>query len=71
LRQDLQQVIASAASLPSRADIRAMSVGDVVILRGNVTTDHERRLTEAIVRLTPGVLAVQNELKVQPPKTGP
>ena len=70
-RQDLQQVIASAARLPSRANIRALALGDVVILQGTVTTDRERRLTEAIVRLTPGVLTVRNELIVRPPGSGP
>ena len=40
--------------------------GNVVVLRGNVATDDELRLVEGMVRLTPGVRDVRNELKVGP-----
>jgi len=66
VRQDLQQLIVSTASFPARNNIRVLGVGDVVVLRGTVPTEHERKVTEAIIRMTPGVLTVRNELVVQP-----
>jgi hypothetical protein len=62
VRADLQVVIARASRLPSRANIRVLADGATVVLRGNVANDHERRLAEGLVRLTPGVRAVRNEL---------
>ena len=61
-RADLQDVIARAGRLPSRGNIRVLTDGSTVVLRGNVGSDHERRLAEALVRLTPGVRNVRNEL---------
>jgi hypothetical protein len=62
VRADLQDVVARASRLPSRANIRVLTDGGTVVLRGNVVNDHERRLAESLVRLTPGVRAVRNEL---------
>jgi hypothetical protein len=62
VRADLQDVVARSSRLPSRGNIRVLTDGSTVVLRGNVTNDHERRLAEALVRLTPGVRAVRNEL---------
>jgi osmotically-inducible protein OsmY len=47
--------------------------GSTVVLRGSVRDDHERRLAEALVRLTPGVRAVRNELTAPggSPSAGP
>lgn len=41
--------------------------GSTVILRGEVATDHDRLLAEQLVRLEPGIWAVQNELAVTKP----
>jgi osmotically-inducible protein OsmY len=62
----VQAVIAGNSSLPSRAGIQAVADGDVVVLRGTVATDQERRLAEAIARLTPGVF-IRNELELKAP----
>jgi osmotically-inducible protein OsmY len=66
LRTDLQQIVSRSSRLPSRGDIQVSVVNGVVVLRGTVRNERERRLAEAVVRLTPGVRQVQNLL--QPPK---
>jgi len=63
VRSDVQEVIANSTRLPSRDSIRVTSSGDTVILRGEVRDARERRLAEALVRLTPGVHNIQNELE--------
>lgn len=62
VRSDLQTVIARSSSLPSKGSIRVVSEGDIVVLQGSVQDEHERRLAEALVRFTPGVREVRNEL---------
>ena len=54
-----------SSRLKSKDSIRVASDGNVVILQGTVTNDHERRLAESLVRLTPGVRQVRNELQVR------
>jgi len=41
-----------------------------VVLRGSVKDDEELRLVEGLVRITPGVRAITNELTVTPPAVG-
>jgi hypothetical protein len=65
IRTDLQQIIQSSTRLPSRANISVLSNGTGVVLRGTVATEHERLLAEALVRLTPGVRDIANELEVR------
>jgi hypothetical protein len=66
-REDLQQIIARSSSLPSKSTIRVMTNGSVVVLRGSVSNEAERRVAEALLRLSPEVLDVRNELTVQVP----
>jgi hypothetical protein len=61
-RSDLQNVITRSSSLPSKGNIQVFMDGDVVVLRGTVQDDHERRLAEMLVRFTPGVRELRNEL---------
>jgi osmotically-inducible protein OsmY len=65
IRTDLQDVLARSSRLKSRGSIQVASDGGVVVLRGTVPDDHERRHAESLVRLTPGVREVRNELKIQ------
>jgi hypothetical protein len=65
LRADLQRVIAQSSDLPSRNGVSVQVDGDTVVLQGQVSTNEERRLLESIVRLTPGVNVVRNELVPQ------
>ncbi|MFO0845119.1 MAG: BON domain-containing protein [Gemmataceae bacterium] len=67
LRPDLEAVVARSERLPSAGNIRVTTEGETVVLRGRVTSERERRLAEAMIRLTPGVREVRNEL--QPPRS--
>ena len=42
------------------------AAGNVIVLRGKVASEDERRLVEGMVRLEPGVHDVQNDLEVGP-----
>jgi hypothetical protein len=66
VRADLQQIIGASTSLPSKDNIKVMSDGSVVVLRGSVANVEESKLAEGLVRLTPGVYNVRNELQVGP-----
>jgi hypothetical protein len=70
VQSDLQQSLSHSDRLPSRDGIRVEVDGSTVVLRGTVTDDHERRLAEALARLTPGVRDLRNELNVRG-NTGP
>lgn len=56
--------IASTTSLPSAQRIQVMLDGSTIVLRGKVGDDDERRLAENVLRLTPGVRDIRNELAV-------
>jgi hypothetical protein len=74
IRGDLQAIIDRSSRLPSRSRIRVVTDGEVIILRGQVRDQRERRLAEAVIRLTPGVREVRNELKpttLSPPRNEP
>jgi hypothetical protein len=64
LQTDLQQVIARSNRLAAGDKIQVLVDGQTIVLRGTVTDDHDRRLAEALVRLTPGVHDLRNELAV-------
>ena len=62
VRADLQNMIAQTTQLDSRDAVRIVMDGTAVVLQGRVVDDDERRLVENMVRLTPGVNDVRNEL---------
>jgi hypothetical protein len=62
----LQIVLTQSTSLPSLRGLNLRIEGDVIVLSGTVATDSERTLSEAILRLEPGVYRVKNELQVRP-----
>ena len=64
-RTDLQAVLARTSSLPTAAGIQVTMDGPVVVLRGQVADDDQRRLAENVLRLSPGVHQVRNELEVK------
>jgi hypothetical protein len=66
LTKELQEVLARSNTLKSRNNIAVTVEGFEVFLRGQVPTQHERRLAESLIRLTPGVREVHNELEVAP-----
>jgi hypothetical protein len=68
---EVEQVLARSTGLNPNRDIHVAMDGPAVILRGTVASDYDRRLAEAMIRLSPGVYAVRNELEVKPPAPGP
>jgi osmotically-inducible protein OsmY len=63
MQLSLQDVLARSTSLSPNRSIRIDVVGQVVVLRGMVPTEHDRRLAESLIRLTPGVRDVRNQLQ--------
>jgi hypothetical protein len=64
-RPDLQAVLERSSRLSSRDTIQVGMVGPVVVLRGTVLNEHDRRLAEGLIRLSPGVHEIRNELAIQ------
>ncbi len=60
----LTQVISTARSLPSRDNIKLEIVDGALVLTGEVATEYERTLAEALLRLEPGVYDLKNNLQV-------
>jgi hypothetical protein len=65
MQTSLQQTIAESTRLPSKANMTVVVDGETVVLRGTASSDRERRMAEALVRLTPGVHDVRNDLEVR------
>ncbi|MCS6977509.1 MAG: BON domain-containing protein [Gemmatales bacterium] len=61
----LTQIISSARSLPSRENIQLQIVDGSIVLTGEVATEYERTLAEALLRLEPGVYGLKNNLQVR------
>jgi hypothetical protein len=68
-RVELQSVIDRSSRLSSRGNIQVVTEGNVVVLRGRVSNERERRIAEAVLRLTPGVREVRNELEAPSAKS--
>jgi osmotically-inducible protein OsmY len=64
VQTDIQQILATSMSLSPQRDIRVEMSGPVVVLRGNVASERDRHMAEGMIRLTPGVRDVRNELTV-------
>lgn len=64
---DLRATLDRSTMLGNPRGVSLAMDGGVVVLSGNVATDDEVRLVEGMVRLTPGVRDVRNQLKVGPP----
>jgi len=61
---ELQGTITRSARLPSRADIAVSTTDEgTVVLRGNVSSEREKRLAETMMHMKPGVGEVRNELQ--------
>jgi hypothetical protein len=70
---ELQSVLARSSRLsPNDAIQVGVAEGGVVVLQGTVADPHDRRIAEGMIRLSPGVRDVRNELQVRgtlPPPT--
>jgi hypothetical protein len=65
-RRDLQELLARSSNLTAGGrNLQVFMDGITVVIRGTVTDDHDRRLAEALLRLSPGVREVRNEVVVQ------
>jgi hypothetical protein len=66
LTSELQTMLASSPSLTAAAGLQvAAGDGGAVVIRGTVSDADEARLVEGMVRLTPGVKSVKNELTIK------
>jgi osmotically-inducible protein OsmY len=63
LQTELQGVISRSSMLSAPAGIKIEVAGSTVVIRGQAADDDEIRLVEGMIRLTPGVHEVRNELK--------
>ena len=71
VQADLRGVLDRSSMLTNSRGIELVADGQVVVLRGNVPTGDEARLVEGMIRLTPGVRDVRNELKFPTPTVTP
>jgi len=69
LQAMLAQTLTQSSDLDRRDSVRVVIDGQAVVLRGQVADDDERRLVENMVKLTPGVNQVRNELTMMPTTT--
>jgi hypothetical protein len=67
VRTDLQVMLAQSGQLDVKDAVRVLMDGPTVVLQGQVADVDERRLVENMVRLTPGVNTVRNELAPRNP----
>lgn len=68
LQQQLLAVLDRSSALRGQGNINLSVKGSEVTLKGQVSRDQLRRLAEGLVRMTPGVGEVRNELQVTPGK---
>ena len=62
---DVRSALRTSSRVESKDNIRVAMDGAVVVLRGTVADPDERTVVEDMVRLTPGVNDVRNELAVR------
>jgi hypothetical protein len=65
LSEELQRQFTGSARFGAGNNIKVAVENNVVVLRGKVAGEHERDLAEMLVRLSPGVYNVQNDLQVE------
>jgi hypothetical protein len=63
MQADVRAVLDRSASLSNARGVDVLTDGQVVVLRGAVRDEDEAILVEGMIRLTPGVRDVRNELK--------
>jgi hypothetical protein len=70
LLTDARSVIDRSSAIPSKAGIQVGVEGTTVVLRGTVSDERERRAAENMLRFTPGVSEVRNELVIGNARSG-
>jgi hypothetical protein len=64
MQAELSGIINRSSSIKNPAAIQVVIEDQTIVLRGKVADDDERRLTENMIRMTPRVREVRNELQV-------
>lgn len=64
LQANVKAVIERSSFLKQKENIQVAIDGNVVVLTGQVTSEKQRRLVEGMLRMTPGVREIQNDLIV-------
>jgi osmotically-inducible protein OsmY len=62
LRDNVRDAISRSTRISTPGQIQVQMDGPTVVLQGSVANERERRVVEAMVRMTPGVHSVRNEL---------
>ena len=70
-RSNLQRLIALNSRIAAPGGIVVTTNGNAVVLSGRVASLDERRIAENVLRMSPGVYTVQNNLTVGPPPGPP
>ncbi|HMC90516.1 MAG TPA: BON domain-containing protein [Gemmataceae bacterium] len=65
-RQEVQGVLTRSSALSGNGNITVAVDNGMLVLRGNVSSEHERQLAEGLALMTPGVNTLRNELRVSP-----
>jgi hypothetical protein len=75
LSTEAQNILARSSALTTRDSIKVRADGQALVLEGQVRSEQEKRLAENMLRLTPGVRSVQNNLQIvqaaPPPRQAP
>ena len=64
-RDDLRQILMRSSSLSAPAGLTVEMKDGVVILKGSVANEDEKRLAENMLRLSPGVRDIQNDIAIK------
>jgi hypothetical protein len=67
MERKLEGILLNSSALQKVRNLDVSVNSEGVVLRGQVNTAKERRLAESMVRLTPGVRVVRNELTIASP----
>jgi osmotically-inducible protein OsmY len=68
LQGALQDSITQSQRISANRNVRVSIEGEVVVLQGYVDTPRDSRIAEGLMRSTPGVRDVRNELQVKNPE---
>jgi len=74
LRPDLRNILVNTSRLsqPTRNGLQVRMDGSTVVLQGAALDAHEAQVAEAMLRMSPGVSDVRNEMQIGgAPPTGP
>jgi hypothetical protein len=64
LRTEAESILARSSALSMKDTIRVRTDGQTLVLQGQVRSAQEKRLVENMIRLTPGVHSIQNNLQI-------